>query len=67
MIPNSQLSSQRLTNWTMKDNARRFRIPFGVAYGTDKELVRDSVIEAIKKLPFVHSDDFRYPESHKFG
>lgn len=62
MIPNSQLSSQRLTNWTMKDNARRFRIPFGVAYGTDKVLVRDSVIDAIKKLPFVHSDDFRYPD-----
>lgn len=62
MVPNSQLSSQRLTNWTMKDNARRFRIPFGVAYGTDKELVRSSVIEAIKKLPFVHSDDFRYPD-----
>lgn len=62
MVPNSQLSSQRLTNWTMRDNARRFRIPFGVAYGTDKNLVRESVIAAIKKLPFVHSDDFRYPD-----
>lgn len=62
MMPNSQLSSQRLTNWTMRDNCRRFRIPFGVAYGTDKNLVRDSVIDAIKKLPFVYSDDFRYPD-----
>lgn len=62
MMPNSQLSSQRLTNWTMRDNARRFRIPFGVAYGTDKELVREVVIDSIKKLPFVYIDDFRYPD-----
>ncbi|ADI38347.1 mechanosensitive ion channel domain-containing protein [Waddlia chondrophila] len=60
MIPNSQLSSQRLTNWTMKDNAKRLKIPFGVAYGTDKNLVREAVVDSIKKLSFVYSDDFRY-------
>jgi potassium-dependent mechanosensitive channel len=60
LIPNSQLSAQRLTNWTMKDTSRRFHIPFGVSYGTDKEVVRKKVIDAVKQLSFVHTDNFRF-------
>ena len=36
IIPNAQLSSQAFTNWTMVNYYRRFRIPFGVAYGPTK-------------------------------
>ena len=35
-----------MTNWTLRDALRRFRVPFGVAYGTDKELVRKAGLEA---------------------
>ena len=39
VVPNSELVSLKLTNWTLREPIVRIRIPFGVAYGTDKELV----------------------------
>jgi small-conductance mechanosensitive channel len=46
LVPNSEFVNGRVTNWTLRDAYRRHRVPFGVAYGTDKELVRDAVLEA---------------------
>ena len=50
VIPNSEFISSSVTNWTMKDAICRLRIPFGVAYGTNKELVRKAVLEAADKV-----------------
>ena len=46
LVPNSDFINGRVTNWTHRDAFRRVRIPFGVAYGTDKELVRTAVLAA---------------------
>jgi small-conductance mechanosensitive channel len=46
LVPNSEFITKQLTNWTLRDALRRFRVPFGVAYGTDKELVRQAGLEA---------------------
>jgi potassium-dependent mechanosensitive channel len=46
LVPNSEFITKQMTNWTMRDAYRRLRIPFGVAYGTDKELVRKAGLEA---------------------
>lgn len=35
IVPNSQLISDRVINWTLSDDKRRIDIPVGVAYGTD--------------------------------
>lgn len=51
LIPNSELVGGAVTNWTHEDSIRRFRIPFGVAYGSDKNLVRKAVLEAAEKVP----------------
>lgn len=51
LIPNSEFVSARVTNWTMSDETCRFRIPFGVAYGSDKSLVRKVVIDSANRLP----------------
>lgn len=51
LVPNAEFINNRVTNWTLRDAHRRIRIPFGVAYGTDKELVRKVVLEAAAKLP----------------
>jgi small-conductance mechanosensitive channel len=51
VIPNSEIMSSRLVNWTLNDNFRRVHIPFSVAYGTDKELVTKAAIEAAEKVP----------------
>jgi small-conductance mechanosensitive channel len=52
MVPNSELVSYKLTNWTLKEPVVRVRIPFGVAYGTDKELVRKAALEAADEVQF---------------
>lgn len=46
LVPNSEFISKQMVNWTHRDAFRRMRIPFGVAYGTDKELVRQAGLEA---------------------
>ncbi|OMH26283.1 potassium transporter KefA [Motiliproteus sp. MSK22-1] len=51
IVPNSELVSAKVTNWTLRDTTRRMRIPFGVAYGTDKDLVRKAVLEAADRVP----------------
>ncbi len=46
IVPNSEFINGRVTNWTLDEAVRRIHIPFGVAYGTDKELVREAGIAA---------------------
>lgn len=51
IVPNAELVSAKVTNWTLRDATRRMRIPFGVAYGTDKDLVKTAVLEAAERVP----------------
>ena len=55
VVPNSEFVSTRLTNWTLGEHILRVRIPFGVAYGSDKELVRKAAVEACEKVPYTLS------------
>lgn len=52
LVPNSLLIENPVTNWTLKGDTRRIHIPFGVAYGSDKDKVRQAVIKAAKDVPF---------------
>ena len=52
VVPNSEFVSTKLTNWTLGEHILRVRIPFGVAYGSDKEIVRKAAIEACDKVPY---------------
>ena len=52
VVPNSEFVSTRLTNWTLGERILRVRIPFGVAYGSDKELVKQAALEAAGEVPF---------------
>ena len=52
VVPNSEFVSARLTNWTLHEGTRRVRVPFGVAYGSDKELVRKAALEAAEEVPY---------------
>ena len=56
VVPNSELVSFKLTNWTLKEPVVRVRVPFGVAYGSDKELVRKAALEAAQEVPFTMTD-----------
>jgi small-conductance mechanosensitive channel len=45
IIPNSEFISGRVTNWSIGDPKVRFRIPIGVAYGSDVRLVERLLVE----------------------
>jgi len=46
LVPNSEFINKNVTNWTMRDAFRRVHIKFGVAYGSDKNMVKKAVLEA---------------------
>jgi len=46
LVPNEEFIKAQVINWTLRDPRRRLRIPFGVAYGTDKEVVKKAALEA---------------------
>ena len=52
VVPNSEFVTARLTNWTLGERVLRVRIPFGVAYGSDKEIVRKAAIEAAEEVSY---------------
>lgn len=51
LVPNSEFVNGKVINWTLTDASRRIHIPFGVAYGSDKELVRKAALEAAYQTP----------------
>ncbi len=53
VIPNSDLVTQRVTNWTLANRLVRVRIPVGVAYGTNIEKVREILLACAKENPKV--------------
>jgi len=56
IIPNQKFIDSPVTNWTYGDPKVRFRIPVGVAYGSDVEKVRATLIEAAAEDPHTLSD-----------
>lgn len=69
LVPNSEFVNGRVANWTLGDPYCRFQIPFGVAYGSDKDLVRKAAFEAAKKVPLTMYGPIRDPDLWlvKFG
>jgi small-conductance mechanosensitive channel len=61
LVPNSEFINKRVINWTLDDAYRRMRIPFGVAYGTPKELVREAGIAAARSVALVLDVEGRRP------
>lgn len=51
VVPNSEFVNEHVMNWTMRDTYRRIHVPFGVAYGSDKDAVRSAGLEAAASVP----------------
>ncbi len=56
IVPNSELVVAKVTNYTMNEPMFRMHVPFGVAYGSDKELVRKAVLEATRQVEVTYDD-----------
>lgn len=53
IVPNGQLISEEVVNWTFSDNQRRLEINVGVAYGNDPAEVIRLLTEAVSNHPDV--------------
>jgi small-conductance mechanosensitive channel len=51
IVPNADFITQRVTNWSYEDPRVRFRVPFGVAYGTDLPKLRKLMLEVATEHP----------------
>src|SRR6266403_1107262 len=51
IVPNTKFIDSPVTNWTYTDRRVRFRIPVGVAYGSDIAKVRDTLLAVAREDP----------------
>lgn len=56
IIPNSDIISNQVTNWTFQDARMRRAIKVGVAYGSDPKFVEQTLYEIAQKHPRVLTD-----------
>jgi small-conductance mechanosensitive channel len=56
IVPNGNLISNEVVNWTLSDQQRRIEVIAGVAYGTDPHLVRKLFLEELGKHPDIIKD-----------
>ncbi len=56
IIPNSQMLSNKVTNWSFKDPKVRRQVDVGVAYGSDVQLVRKILLEIVGDMPEIMND-----------
>ncbi len=48
IVPNAELISKEVVNWTLSNRFRRVEIPVGVAYGSDVEQVMALLLETVQ-------------------
>ncbi len=59
IVPNSELISSTVTNWTHKNRIGRITVPVGVSYGSDPEKVKEILLKCAHDHPLIVS----YPEA----
>jgi small-conductance mechanosensitive channel len=60
IVPNSQLVTDRVTNWTFNDRMRRVDLAVGVNYGAEPK----KVIKLLEQVARAHPDVLRDPAPH---
>ena len=66
ILPNSEITGNRVINWTHESLASRFKVKVGVSYSTDVELLRKVLLDVAdanpnvlkNPAPFVRFEDF---------
>ncbi|WP_037254210.1 mechanosensitive ion channel family protein [Roseobacter sp. SK209-2-6] len=67
LIPNEDLITSQVVNWSHSDNYVRLDLRFGTGYGDDPHQVRRIAIEAAQQVPRVLSSDGKKPVCHVTG
>ncbi|MBI3118372.1 MAG: mechanosensitive ion channel, partial [Candidatus Hydrogenedentes bacterium] len=56
VIPNKELITSQVMNWTLTDTTLRLKLRVGVAYGSDLAQVRETLLRVIREHPDVLKD-----------
>jgi small-conductance mechanosensitive channel len=67
IVPNTKFIDSPVTNWTYGDRRVRFRIPVGVAYGSDVVKVRDVLLAVAHENPHTLKEPAPNVYLEKFG
>jgi len=67
IVPNSMLVREQLINWSYGDPRARISIPVGVAYGSDINLVTDTLLKATEDVNNVLRDPLPKVQFLKFA
>lgn len=67
IVPNRELVTGRILNWTLSDQIVRLTIRVGVAYGTDTRRVRNLLLRLAKENPRVVADPEPFAVFDGFG
>src|SRR5881296_2121337 len=67
IVPNTKFIDSPVTNWTYGDPRVRFRIPVGVAYGSDVAKVRDALLAVAQENPHTLKEPAPGVFLEKFG
>lgn len=67
ILPNSELITGMVKNWTHADSLGRLEIPVGVSYDSDPDQVRDLLLAAAKEHPQVLNSPEPYVLFMNFG
>jgi small-conductance mechanosensitive channel len=62
IVPNAQLVSERVTNWTLSDRQRRIELPVGVSYSAHPK----KVMEMLETVAQAHPQVLRQPAPKAF-
>ena len=67
LIPNSYFITEKVKNWTLRDNIRRIVIAVGAAYGSDPRQVKAILLKAAQDNPNIMSAPAPAVEFEDFG
>ncbi len=67
IVPNGNLISNKLINWTLSDQMRRIDIKVGVAYGANVDLVKETLIKCAKQNDKLLTSPAPYVLFNEFG
>ena len=67
IVPNKDLITGRLLNWTLSDDVNRLVVNAGVAYGTDTKRARELMVQVARRHPEVMADPAPFATFEQFG
>jgi len=67
IIPNNDLITQQVTNWTLSDRRRRLDLPVKVAFGSDPRKVMEIMLKVAEEHPLTLEDQKPFAIFGGFG